>query len=1097
MNTTKYGVYSATNHTNSTATPIIPYGVGSAYQVVGGGDSIGVVLANGSAMGSGWNIFGAVGDNTSGWDHLVFNNTLVVDDIVQSARGQWGVIYMTSNKSVWYNGNNNVSTWTAGGSAGDGTNTNKLVPIQMNVPCTPVYVDAGIDSAWIVCENGIIYTTGGNTKGELGIGSTANISTFTATTVQPMAGVRFDMTGGVYHKYNPDHDVMFLNTYTSSDPVITEVSSTTSPQFTISLASPANRTLTSNSTPTFQFNVSGTNSSYNCNLLLNGTIETITMSNSSYWCYQGQANVSTACGGVGNGTINLNYADAYSRGLNYSAIQVYDNVSNILDDNFSTSAEVIYNGIYGIIDMNFTVPQNQSNINQSQVAIRIGSMSAPQNYSIPSACWDNHTLQFEVSGYLIYDATDDYSAASCWNGTQWQLITIDNTNIKLWGLAMNWRMDPIVATNASITSISPSVAKSEGTYTWQINCTSGNVSNVSETRTIYIDSAAPAFHDVGVYRVDKGEWSSSYCGVNTATYSVGVNSISKQINITSTSSDHYVIVKYISNSNTLTVDLNGNNLGTISSSSGSGCNSNTWATAVFFTGDHLDMINTVTITPSGTDNNYVAYIGIADNTNSTFAGNNWAYATFLNISDTSLSAAANNGTAITALASASVLGVGQPEYNYIDIWSSGTTTGTRLFNYTANDTYGLNTTYQFSFPIDATAPTFSTIGGNATLVIHANETQTTATYNVSITETNLSTKHGYFDGTEYNITGTQTNYSIAPTMTAYGTYLVNFTATDVAGNTNSTSKVVSVAKVNYTINQSTPPAYNPIQIPFNASDSENAEWNHSQYFIYNINASVWANSTFNETFGKTFEIANLTNASVYRYYNATNKTLLNSSLAGSSLTWNATLNGSEYNETTWGYEINASAAKIGIYWQNDGTSPTKRYFRITAPNAFNDTLVAEITMIMPSVFDVTTHHSEVLQCSSPSTSRYSCGGYWVRAVAGTGSNNQNITFNLTFSGNTTYLFALDAATGPQNDSSTWVVYSPPVQPMGGGSPPPVTQVLEAKKSAPLPSIQGLFLQPIAGINILTPFTVILGLALLVFLSRASRKSKNPLGLSGR
>lgn len=248
------------------------------------------------------------------------------------------------------------------------------------------------------------------------------------------------------------------------------LTATVSVNFIITLNSPINETMTTDTTPDFNFTVSGSEESYDCELF----IDDVGYGLGTSYCYQETANESTACGGLDTGSYYI-IGGWWASGIN-----------NLYDENWAT-----YNSIEtgsGNFSINYTKPTEALSSSLWQISYSNGVL---KNYTIDYNCWIQQPLQLLIISDFGYNA---YLQTFCWNGTEWYDIHLPNTETssEVYEEAMWWNFP---TTNNTATIITANHTITDGTYDWNINCSSGDsMINSSEIRSITIDTTGPIIY---------------------------------------------------------------------------------------------------------------------------------------------------------------------------------------------------------------------------------------------------------------------------------------------------------------------------------------------------------------------------------------------------------------------------------------------------------------------------------------------------------------------------------------------------------------------------------------------------------------------------
>ncbi len=626
------------------------------------------------------------------------------------------------------------------------------------------------------------------------------------------------------------------------------------------------------------------------------------------------------------------------------------------------------------------------------------------------------------------------------------------------------------------TEIHANTSLSGGVYSWYVNCTVSGVSNHSSSRSLTINETLPAFNEVTFHRTFSKTGGLSYCSRNNVYYSTGSNTINDYIYVKNRTQDHYLIVKHIKNSNTLTAYVNSNNVGVASSVAGSACNGDNWVISIFNVSNiYIINNNSISITPSGTDNNYISYIALVEFYDRSLFGEDWEAVTLLNITS-------NAGIDVVLRNTTNLENFTNKNDYYIDFWDSGSVTGNINFNYMANNTLSDVEWYNISKEVDATNPIFSSVSGNNTRVIRFNQSSITPSFNITITEPHLQTLLCYFNNSldTCNSLGTGV-YEISPSVSTYGYYYLNFSVNDSIENYNETHSTFQVAEVGFSKVQDIKSSYNLILVPHNSSHTENTLFNFVETFVYNFTVPFYTNFSFFEQFNSFSQVANITNLTVYKVtiINQTiNETELSSRLNGTYFYWNDSLNGTNFTLTTSLYKAVINANLTELYWQNDITNTKKRYYRINAINDYNDSLKVKLKLYLQNAYDPANFHSELWECDMPSAaSRYSCEGTWYKRETGSGSVVSYLTYDTTLSDK---LYYTDVFSGGQTVAET-----------GGGSLPANSgeEIIEEKKELGLPYLNKILLTPVFGITWLNPLSIGVVLSILYLVIRARKKKK--------
>ncbi len=130
------------------------------------------LLGDGTVWAWGVNAFGSLGDgtNTDSNTPVAVSNVDLASDVVTLAAGGGHMVAIKANGTVWAWGLN------ASGELGDGTNTDRNVPVQTTGIIGGKVVGRGFSSTYVVKSNGTLWAWGYNGDGELGNGTLINSS---------------------------------------------------------------------------------------------------------------------------------------------------------------------------------------------------------------------------------------------------------------------------------------------------------------------------------------------------------------------------------------------------------------------------------------------------------------------------------------------------------------------------------------------------------------------------------------------------------------------------------------------------------------------------------------------------------------------------------------------------------------------------------------------------------------------------------------------------------------------------------------------------------------------------------------------------------
>lgn len=191
---------------NSTTQSTVPVAVtmpaGKQFVQGASGSAHSLALASdGTLYAWGTNANGQLGNNST------TQSTVPVVAVLPAAYG-YAQVAGGNSYSLGLRADGKAYAWgsNAGGALGDGTNTQRLVPVAVSQGAVPVdmrfaQVSTGFRHSLALAANGTLYAWGRNLEGQLGIGSTTN-SNFPLTVSQGdiPVGTRFvQITAGYYH----------------------------------------------------------------------------------------------------------------------------------------------------------------------------------------------------------------------------------------------------------------------------------------------------------------------------------------------------------------------------------------------------------------------------------------------------------------------------------------------------------------------------------------------------------------------------------------------------------------------------------------------------------------------------------------------------------------------------------------------------------------------------------------------------------------------------------------------------------------------------------------------------------------------------------
>jgi len=273
-----------------------------------------------------------------------------------------------------------------------------------------------------------------------------------------------------------------------------EEESETAP-FSITLNFPPNQTTIYDSTPDFNFTVSGNESSYSCELFINDT---------GY--------------GFVNETLEDDTEDSYSCGENI------DSCANAVDEDWDTRAKVDSGASEGTVDYvyeNYTIPEG--NYVSANWTAKAGCYNAEGSTCSEVYYWNYTANDWQKLGdYCNAEITTYQIPSDGLNNTlqiKTQLQKGSFLGIGCHGYRYYWegKVIWVGVENNTPTIITANNSLSDGTYNWYINCTAGGHTEQSEVRefTRWAGLNISVYYDNGT---EATNWNISITnGTNTTT----------------------------------------------------------------------------------------------------------------------------------------------------------------------------------------------------------------------------------------------------------------------------------------------------------------------------------------------------------------------------------------------------------------------------------------------------------------------------------------------------------------------------------------------------------------------------------------------------
>ncbi len=152
-------------------------GTDTDWSFISAGDEYSIAIkTNGTLWAWGDNVYGQLGDNTSGSGNIRTTPIQIGTDTnwVFASAGTTHTLAIKSNGTLWGFGQNNF------GKLGDGTIIDKLTPTQIGTDANWQTVEASIKHSIALKTNGSLWTWGDNTDGQLGNGLSGSINSQSA-----------------------------------------------------------------------------------------------------------------------------------------------------------------------------------------------------------------------------------------------------------------------------------------------------------------------------------------------------------------------------------------------------------------------------------------------------------------------------------------------------------------------------------------------------------------------------------------------------------------------------------------------------------------------------------------------------------------------------------------------------------------------------------------------------------------------------------------------------------------------------------------------------------------------------------------------------
>lgn len=501
-----------------------------------------------------------------------------------------------------------------------------------------------------------------------------------------------------------------------------------------------------------------------------------------------------------------------------------------------------------------------------------------------------------------------------------------------------------------------------------------NSYNTSVT-TQFIDNAAPIFDKVKAYEAYEKDYQNSYCGRNSAT-TFGGSETEYSVNLPTGDDNYTLFISRIKNTNTIDLDSNNIDVETLSSGVGSDCNGNNWVIEkIDLTQSQVyEGANYFQFNSSGGDNNYIDWIALRNNSESTKV--------FSNSSDVLIEVKTSDveGSIDTLKRNDALSPIMDPfgSGNSALTYTTGTNSTNDIFKFEANDTTGLTSTKELNITTDTQKPSISTIKGTKSDILQFNETNITKTLRTNITDPHIKTRSCNEDKQGETLTHSVSDIcSFKLNETDHGNNTIEFVGKDSVGHKETKTQNFKLTDINF----STSEASTVHNFEYGTNQSpENTKYQFTPSFALNYDMDV--NGTANglaklnqklETTGiktNTIKVTKDGNSTGHTFNTSgKNKTYFN-------ITANTTKQGTSYTEEG---QIKWDAGTINAYWQNSNNDQSIRFYRLNTAFKYNYTLKETFKLEARSEWDTSQRHIEIWKCSKPSnTNRYSCDGTWNR-----------------------------------------------------------------------------------------------------------------------
>ena len=163
-------------------------------QIACGGSFTAILKNDGSVWTAGYNGYGQLGlGNNTNKSTFTKVTTNINNDVVQICAGGYHLFAIKKDGTVWCCGKNDNGQLGLGNT----TSSSSFKQVTTNVDGC-VKIACGYEHTYLLKNNGTVFSCGYNTSGQLGLGSTSNMSTFNC--VSTLSNVK-DIISGGYHGF--------------------------------------------------------------------------------------------------------------------------------------------------------------------------------------------------------------------------------------------------------------------------------------------------------------------------------------------------------------------------------------------------------------------------------------------------------------------------------------------------------------------------------------------------------------------------------------------------------------------------------------------------------------------------------------------------------------------------------------------------------------------------------------------------------------------------------------------------------------------------------------------------------------------------------